>query len=136
MKLFRPVGVLELGLIEKAKFKEFPPRLYWQPVFYPVLTLEYARRIASEWNTKDKASGFCGFVTQFEVNDSFLSRYEVHVVGGAECQELWVPSEELKEFNSNIEGRIDVIEEYYGEEYRSDFSETDLPEEMLKQNES
>jgi len=36
VKLYRPVGCKELELIEDAGMKEFPPRLAWQPIFYPV----------------------------------------------------------------------------------------------------
>lgn len=32
-------------------------------------------------------------------------------------KELWVPAEELDEFNRHIIGQIRVIEEYYGEKY-------------------
>jgi hypothetical protein len=56
--LFRPVGQKELDLIEQSGWKEFPPRLFWQPIFYPVLTEEYAIAIARDWNTK----GLCSAV--------------------------------------------------------------------------
>ena len=35
--LFRPVGQKELDLIKESDWRRFPPRLHWQPVFYPVL---------------------------------------------------------------------------------------------------
>lgn len=31
-----------------------------QPIFYPVINIEYARQIALEWNTKS-APGYAGF---------------------------------------------------------------------------
>lgn len=40
--LFRPVGQKELELIRASGMREFPPRLSWQPIFYPVLNEEYA----------------------------------------------------------------------------------------------
>jgi hypothetical protein len=46
--LFRPVGPEELALIESSGFREFPPRLPEQPIFYPVLTEEYAVKIARD----------------------------------------------------------------------------------------
>lgn len=58
--LFRPVGQQELDLIHDAQWRAFPPRLVGQPIFYPVLTEDYAVRIAREWNTKDPNSGFVG----------------------------------------------------------------------------
>ena len=30
--LYRPVGQKELDLIAESEFKEFPPRLEWQPI--------------------------------------------------------------------------------------------------------
>jgi len=55
--LFRPVGLTELELIAELNWKTFPPRLEWQPIFYPVLNQGYAEQIASKWNTKDSFSG-------------------------------------------------------------------------------
>lgn len=107
--LFRPVGPKELALIAASEFREFPPRLPDQPIFYPVLTEEYARQIARDWNVK--ASGF-GYVTRFEVSSAFLECYPAQIVGGAVHRELWIPAGELAEFNRQIIGKIEVIAEY------------------------
>jgi hypothetical protein len=40
--LYRPVGKQELDLIRESGWKRFPPRLPFQPIFYPVLTEDYA----------------------------------------------------------------------------------------------
>jgi len=40
--LYRPGGPKELALIEASGWKEFPPRLPEQPIFYPVINEEYA----------------------------------------------------------------------------------------------
>ena len=107
--LYRPVGPKELELIAARGFREFPPRLPGQPLFYPVLNEEYARQIARDWNVK---AGGAGYVSRFAVQTSFLARYPVQKVGSAIHQELWVPAEELAEFNRNIVGKIEVIAEY------------------------
>jgi hypothetical protein len=60
--LFRPVGQREYELIEATGFRRFPPRLPEQPFFYPVTNAEYATQIARDWNTKDEASGWTGYV--------------------------------------------------------------------------
>ncbi len=113
--LFRPVGVQELKLIEEAEFKRFLPRLHFQPFFYPVLNAEYAEAIARDWNTKDAASGYSGYVTRFAVQRAFISRYDIQIVGAASVhQEYWIPAEELEEFNDNIVGSIEVIREFIG----------------------
>ena len=111
MRLFRPVGTEELKLIEESGYKKFPPRLPEQPIFYPVMNVEYATEIAEKWNAKLN-SDRKGYVTEFDVEDEFCKRYEVHIVGASHHAELWVPAEELEEFNSNIVGEIRVIKTF------------------------
>lgn len=82
MNLFRPVGLRELELIAESGYRSFPSRLAWQPIFYPVLTREYARAIVSQWNSKESEAGHCGFVTEFEIDDAFVDRYPVQELGG------------------------------------------------------
>lgn len=108
MILYRPVGTKELQLIANSGYKEFPPRLPEQPIFYPVLTEKYAKEIASNWNVKYNED-HKGYVTKFEVDDEFCSKYEQHIVGAAYHKELWVPAEELEEFNSHIVGCIKIV---------------------------
>jgi hypothetical protein len=117
VKLYRPVGVSELELIAKSGWKSYPPRLSHQPIFYPVLSFPYAEAIAKNWNTKDPNSGFAGFVTSFEVMDDYVKRFPIRIVGGRDDQELWVPADELPEFNHNILGLICCEASYYGSEY-------------------
>src|ERR1700756_43185 len=107
--LYRPVGPKELALIAFSGYREFPPRLPEQPIFYPVLHEEYARQIAREWNVS--ASG-AGYVTRFMVRKDFAARYPVQKVGSSIHQELWVPAEDLAEMNRNIVGQIEVLAEY------------------------
>lgn len=113
--LYRPVGRAELDLIAASGFRDFPPRLAHQPIFYPVLDREYAGEIARDWNTKDRASGYAGYVTRFEVDSNFLQRYEVQTVGASRHREYWIPAEDLLDFNSNIVGLIEVIEVFTSE---------------------
>lgn len=108
--LWRPVGPAELDLIREAAFRAFPPRLPEQPIFYPVLTEEYAVKIARDWNVP--ASG-AGHVTRFQVRRTYLARYDVQDAGGKRYQEYWIPAEELAEFNRNIVGTIAVTAEFH-----------------------
>jgi hypothetical protein len=107
--LFRPVGPKELALIAASGYRQFPPRLPEQPIFYPVLNEEYTRQIARDWNVK--ASG-AGYVTRFVLRKEFASRYKVQTVGGSVHKELWIPAEDLVEMNNNIVGPIEVIAEF------------------------
>ncbi|NDV93914.1 ADP-ribosylation/crystallin J1 [Dysgonomonas sp. 521] len=113
--LYRPVGLKELQLIIDLGFKGFPPRLEWQPIFYPVLNQDYAEQIAEKWNTKDEFSGYCGIVTKFDLPTDYLQKYEVHNVGGFMHNELWVPAEELDGFNNRIIGQIEIVKVFTGE---------------------
>ena len=112
--LWRPVGQAELELIERSGWRAFPPRLPHQPIFYPVLDEGYAVQIARDWNTRDAASGYVGYVTRFRVRSGFLARYPVQVAGARAHRELWVPAEEMDEFNANIIGSIEVTAEFRG----------------------
>lgn len=110
--LFRPVGFKEMHLILQTSV--FPPRLPHQPIFYPVLTEEYATQIARDWNTTDAASDYCGFVTAFDIDGPYANQFKVHQVGAAHHLELWVPAAELDNFNAHIESPIEVLTAFYG----------------------
>jgi hypothetical protein len=110
--LYRPVGPKELQLIEASGYREFPPRLPEQPIFYPVLNEEYAATIARDWNAGNPSIG-SGFVTRFAVKNSYLSKFAVQKVGSAIHQEYWIPAVDLLEFNANIVGKIEVIGEFH-----------------------
>ena len=112
--LYRPVGQKELDLIKDSGFKKFPPRLEWQPIFYPVMNQHYAEQIALEWNTKDEFSGYAGYVTAFDLPEDYLQQFPVQNVGGEIHNELWIPAEQLEEFNNNIIGEIRVLKSYFG----------------------
>ena len=50
--LWRPVGPRELELIRESGMRAFPPRLPEQPIFYPVLSEEYAVKIARAYTRR------------------------------------------------------------------------------------
>jgi len=91
--LYRPVGPVELELIRQSGFRAFPPRLPEQPIFYPVLTEDYAVKIARDWN----------------VPASYLAAYQPQDAGGVAHREYWIPAEDLPAFNAAILGQIEVI---------------------------
>jgi hypothetical protein len=112
--LYRPVGHAEFELVRASRFRGFPPRLPHQPIFYPVLSEQYATQIARDWNQKDATSGFVGYVLRFKVRTEFLSRYKIHIVGSSRHREYWIPAEDLQELNESIVGLIEVISEFRG----------------------
>jgi hypothetical protein len=89
--------------------RAFPPRLPEQPIFYPVLSELYARKIARDWNVP--ASG-CGYVLRFQVWKAFLDQYPVQEAGGRDHREYWIPAEDLSAFNAALIGKIEVVTEY------------------------
>jgi hypothetical protein len=107
--LWRPVGPEELALIRESGMRAFPPRLPDQPIFYPVLSEDYAIKIARDWNVP--ASG-AGFVTRFQVRRDFLDRHPVREAGGRSHLEYWIPAEELGRFNAAIVGEIEVVAKF------------------------
>lgn len=110
--LYRPVGQAELDLIHARGFRALPPRLPEQPYFYPVLNIEYAKKIASDWNTKDAQSGYVGYVLKFAVETEFLNQYPVRQVGDVSHREYWIPAADLPSFNAKIVGNIEIVAEY------------------------
>lgn len=87
-------------------------------MFYPVLTREYAREIATQWNRHEAAAGFAGFVTAFDVADDFVRRYPIQQLGGGPIyRELWVLAGELAAFNDHLTGRITVAKAVYGPQF-------------------
>ncbi|RRR95833.1 ADP-ribosylation/crystallin J1 [Glycomyces terrestris] len=109
LTLWRPCGPAELDLVRAADWQAWPPRLPDQPIFYPVLNEEYAIKIARDWNAPRDG---VGYVTRFELDADFAARYPVRQAGGRTILELWVPAEELDEFNRHIVGPIEVTAEY------------------------
>jgi hypothetical protein len=110
--LYRPVGPREKELIEETGWTKFPARLPEQPIFYPVMNEEYATQIARDWNVREAGAGY---VTRFEVDADFIHRYPVQTVGGSLHTELWVPAEELEEFNRHIRSKIEIVAEFHRE---------------------
>jgi hypothetical protein len=98
-----------LELLRADGFRGWPPRLPEQPIFYPVMNEDYAIRIARDWNVRHHG---VGYVTRFAVESEFLARYPVQQAGGRTILELWVPAEELAEFNEHLLGPIEVVHEF------------------------
>jgi hypothetical protein len=107
--LYRPVGPAELELVRQSGWRRFPPRLPHQPIFYPVLDLEYATEIARDWNAKESGEGH---VLRFAVHTSFLVSFVLATAGGKTRREYWIPAESLEEFNDHIDGEIVLVASY------------------------
>lgn len=115
MILYRPTGQREYELIEATGFRRFPPRLPEQPFFYPVANEAYATQIARDWNTRDPASGFTGYVLRFSVQTEFLARYPLRTAGASIHQEYWIPAEDMEALNGHIEGTIEIVSVFRGQ---------------------
>lgn len=107
--LYRPVNQAELDLIAASGWRAFPPRLPEQPIFYPVTNEAYAAQIARDWNVPYYGAGY---VLRFRVEADYAARFPVQNVGGPTHDELWVPAEELAEFNQHLVGLIEVTQTF------------------------
>jgi hypothetical protein len=110
-----PGGAARTRVLAESGWSRFPPRLLGQPIFCPVLNEDYATKIARDWNTKDPASGHVGHVLRFEVDAVYLRQFPPHRVGGAGIDELWIPAEELDDFNEHIAGAIALVSTFRGD---------------------
>jgi hypothetical protein len=88
-RLWRSIGGEELELIEQSGMRAFPPQLPEEPIFYPVLSEDYAVEIARDWSVPASGSGF---VTQFEVKSCYLAGYAVQEAGSRAHLEYWIHS--------------------------------------------
>ncbi|MBK9002174.1 MAG: hypothetical protein IPM35_41165 [Myxococcales bacterium] len=87
-----------------------------------MLNFKYAAQIARDWN--NTTDPFAGYVTRFEIDDDYSATFERRVVGGREHEELWVPAEELTEFNRHLTSAIDVVAAFFGPEFRGAIAKT------------
>jgi hypothetical protein len=106
MTLYRPVNQVELDLIRDLDWKAFPPRLIGQPIFYPVTNERYAQEITVQWNVPSYGKGY---VVRFEVDNTYISQFDIQTVGLDYHTELWIPAEDLEVMNRNIIGQIELI---------------------------
>lgn len=95
--------------MRRSGCRRWPPRLPEQSIFYPVLNEAYAVKIVRDWNVPHSG---VGYVTRFQIGGDFVARHPVQQAGGRDILELWVPAEELKEFNDHIVGLIEVVHEF------------------------
>jgi hypothetical protein len=86
-----------------------------------VLRIGYAIQIARDWNTQHHAHA--GYVTRFNIDNEYAKRFERKVVGGREHQELWIPAEELNEFNGKLLGHIEVVTAYFAKGFEGSRSQ-------------
>lgn len=110
--MFRPAGEKEFRLIQQSGFKRFPTRLPEQHTFRPVLSKKYAAEIATKRKPTDNNPGSRSYVLEFEVDDNYISWFEVKTAGADYRQELCIPAEQMDEFNSHITGLISVVGVY------------------------
>ena len=116
MILYRPMDIEELRLVYETGMKAFPPRKPEQPIFYPVLTVEYANEIAQHWNAESRSAS--GYVARFDLDDAYGARFEPQKVGGSHHVELWVPAAELSAFNEHISPPIMIVGAHFGNSFR------------------
>ena len=107
--VYRPSGPVEFIIVRQSGYNRWPPRLPEQPIIYGVFNEPYAQQIATQWNG---SAGGVGFVDRFEVRQSFMDRFQLHHVGGANHTEWWITAEDLGELNENIVGLIELIGKY------------------------
>lgn len=93
-------------MIQQTGFKHFPARLPGRHVIHPVLNKQYASELAA----KQDPNSYRNYVLEFEVDDNYISWFEIKNKDTEYRKELSVPAEQMDEFNSHIDGLISVVE--------------------------
>jgi len=116
MKLFKPVGLDELRQMYDANMRSFASQVDHQPNFSPAPNIDYAVKIAKDWNTKSQP--FAGYVTECEVADDYGRKFPARRAMKKSEKESWILAEDLEELNRRIEGPIKVAAGHFGPEFR------------------
>lgn len=104
LRVYRPVGDVELRRILAGGRTRFPPLLPSQRHFFPMRTRSSAENLAREFRELGRGAGH---VLACDVRAAFLSRYPQHGLG--EHVEHRIPAEDLDAFNDAIVGLIEVV---------------------------
>ena len=107
--LYRPIGPGQLQAIVDTGFRRFPARRSNQKYFYPLLHENFAHFIARHWQLRNSG---VGYVTTFQVRQSFVQDLPIYRMGGPEHQEYRIEAGCLEQLNDNIVGKISVIAVY------------------------
>lgn len=118
MLLFRPIGLYELEWIHFHKFKSFKDRFISGATFDLLLDEEIAEKIARESYPKEEAFGFAGYVARIDVDSEYISKFVAE-----DTQDVRVPVLDFDEFNSHINGDIEVTHAFQSKEYLQRFRE-------------
>lgn len=109
------MGLPELAQALDADAKAFPDRSPERPTFVLALSFEHAQRLASERHPAEAASGFAGFVADFDLDADYARRLEVRLVGEpVQHREIWLPADRLRELNTQLRSRIRTRAAFYG----------------------
>ncbi|MGB3619987.1 ADP-ribosylation/crystallin J1 [Ketobacter sp. MCCC 1A13808] len=109
ISLYRPIGPGQLQAILDSGSRRFPDRKTNQKFFYPLLHEAFAHFIARHWQLRNSG---VGYVTMFEVRQSFVQDLPIFRMGGPEHQEYRIEAQSLPCLNDNIVGKISVIAVY------------------------
>lgn len=115
--MYRPVGLREMMMVLDSGNRRFPDREQGQSVFYPTYSAVHATQMARDWHTKDPYAGFAGFVTAFDMEEEYLQALPLTDRNGKKRQELKIPSSDLAEFNTHIQGPIRITKCFFGAGY-------------------
>ena len=106
--LFHALGSDELELIKRSGWTQFPSRSREEPLFYPILTEEYATQVAKEAYVEVDG---VGWVIKSAVSTDFVRKYDVQQIGASYQREYWIPAAELADLNRHLVGPIEVLAE-------------------------
>ena len=104
--LYKSVSPTLLSHLIHVDWRYFVPESPDQKLFAPKLHLPFAEMLARQI---DAATHCAGYVVSFEVQKTYLNRYEITTVAYEEHEEYCIPIHDLSEMNKFIEGKIKLV---------------------------
>lgn len=106
--LWHPAGPDEIDHIRASGWRQWPPVPHERLYFYPILNESFAISGARHWNSLGTG---VKYVLRLYTETDFIRRYSTRSFGGSAAPMLWVPVEDMHEFNAHIVGLIEVVHE-------------------------
>lgn len=109
LQLYYPISEKQLPLIAGSQFKQFPYRFFGQKPLCPILSKEYALRVASEPSNWSMQKTQFVYILRFLVQIDHIRKYIQGDIDNPNTR-IVIPGNYITQLNNAIVGFIEVIQ--------------------------